>query len=264
MRPSGTRSVETPWASQKNQLATSSSPSVGRIAGGIAAANASCNACRSGLSRNSFSQRLQLGRRSASDRSVASSNRAEFGLGQRLGQLSAELGRTRPPVRPPGSGVPARRRRCGRRIGRRNWLVVKRPLGQCRVRFLQGRVETPARRTTPPRPATAPARRRPTPSSAAGPTARPARPARRAPPARWQTACSGSGARQRSTMAASILSTPRRFRWPDGGGDCSIVCRYRASRSIQARASARIRSTVLPVRCGGPPVNMQYSSAPRA
>ncbi len=51
VRLSGTRTVETPWASQKNQLATACPPK-DRNFGGIIASNSFCSASRSGLSRN--------------------------------------------------------------------------------------------------------------------------------------------------------------------------------------------------------------------
>ena len=216
---------DTPLASQKNQLATCllvarprrrrNRPRRTPLAAPAGPGDRG-TAAASGSSSASLQLRIAEPHRAA---------RASSGLASVSARRLRKLLGARPPARRPDSGVPARWRRCGRRTGRRNgWSPTPAAVKRL-VRLLHGRAETPARRTTPPRPAAAPARSRPGPSSAAGPAATPARPAHRAPPARWETACSGSGARQRSTIAASILSTPRTFRWADGGGDCSIVCR---------------------------------------
>ena len=55
--------------------------------------------------------------------------------------MLAELLGSGPLASTTGSGVPTRRRRCGRRTGPRNWLRVQRPLRQRLVRLLHGRVK---------------------------------------------------------------------------------------------------------------------------
>ena len=206
-------------------------------------------------------QQLQIGLASLRIAEL-SRHGVQFGLGQRLGQLLAQRLRRPPPVPRPDSGVPTRRPRFGRQIApRTRWFST--PV-QSTPRSIPARPRgTLATRTTTPRPAATPARPRRGPSSAAAPTARPARPAHRAPPARWGTACPdrgpGSGRRwQRATCRRPASSD---------GPRAGAIARSSAGSAPAAASNSGVRSnssTVLPVRCGGPPVNMQYNSAPSA